>query len=49
MAKPDNDKLDQLVNDVRRAREQCEQGSREQALKMYPHVCARTGERIGPS
>jgi hypothetical protein len=41
MAKPDNGKLDQVVNESRRARERREQGYREQALKMYPHICGR--------
>jgi hypothetical protein len=43
MAKQDNDKLDRLVSEARRARDQREQGYREQALKMYPHVCGRCG------
>lgn len=34
-------KLDQLVADSRRNREQREQGYREQALKLYPWVCGR--------
>lgn len=41
MAKTDNDKLNQVVKDSLRAREQREQGYREQALKMYPHICGR--------
>lgn len=41
MTKPDKDKLDQLVTESRRAREQRELGYREQALKMYPHICGR--------
>lgn len=39
--KPENDKLDQMVIEARQAREQREQGYREQALKMYPHICGR--------
>ena len=39
--KTDNNKLDQLVSESRRARERSEQGYREQALKMYPHICGR--------
>ncbi len=39
--KQDNDKLTKVVADARRAREQREQGYREQALKMYPHICGR--------
>lgn len=36
-----NDKLSKAVADARRAREQREKGYREQALKMYPHICGR--------
>jgi hypothetical protein len=36
-----NDKLNSVVADARRAREQRETGYREQALKMYPHLCGR--------
>jgi DNA-directed RNA polymerase subunit K/omega len=41
MVKPENDKLDKVVIEARRARELREQGYREQALKMYPHICGR--------
>ncbi len=41
MAKPDNDKLNQVLAESRRANELREQGYREQALKMYPHICGR--------
>lgn len=41
MVKPDNDKLNQVVADARRASEQRDKGYREQALKMYPHICGR--------
>ncbi len=41
MAKSDNDKLNKLVAESRRASEQREQGYREQALKIYPHICGR--------
>ncbi len=41
MVKPDNDKLNRLVTDSRRAREQRELDYRGQALKMYPHICGR--------
>ena len=40
MAK-DIDKLDRVVADARRAREEREQGYRERALKLYPWVCGR--------
>jgi len=41
MAKPGNNKFDQAVADARRASDKREQGYREQALKMYPHICGR--------
>jgi len=41
MDKANNDKLDQVVAEARRARELREQGYREKALKMYPHICGR--------
>ncbi len=44
--KRDDSKLDRLVSESRRARDQREQGYREQALKMYPHVCGRCGREF---
>lgn len=41
MVKPDNDKLNKVVTDARRASDLRDQGYREQALKMYPHICGR--------
>ncbi len=41
MAKPENNKLNQVVADARRASDQRERGYREQALKLYPHICGR--------
>ena len=38
---PDSGKLDRIVAEARRNREQREQGYREQALKLYPWVCGR--------
>jgi predicted amidophosphoribosyltransferase len=38
---PDNARLDRVVAEARRAREQREQGYREQALKLYPWICGR--------
>ncbi len=35
------DKLDSVVAEARRASEKREQGYREKALKMYPHICGR--------
>lgn len=39
-------KLDQVVANARRASEEREQGYREQALKMYPHICGRCGREF---
>jgi hypothetical protein len=41
-----NDRLDRVVAEARRQREQREQGYREQALKMYPPVCGRCGREF---
>jgi 5-methylcytosine-specific restriction endonuclease McrA len=41
MANSKDDKLDRLVAEARRTSEQRDQGYREQALKMYPHICGR--------
>jgi 5-methylcytosine-specific restriction endonuclease McrA len=43
---PRNDKQDQLIADARRNREQREQDYREQALKLYPHICAHCGREF---
>lgn len=37
----DPDKLDRIVAEARRNREQREAGYREQALKLYPWICGR--------
>lgn len=37
----ENSRLDRVVADSRREREQREQGYRERALKMYPWICGR--------
>jgi 5-methylcytosine-specific restriction endonuclease McrA len=39
--KPKNSKLDQVVAAARDASAQRDLGYREQALKMYPHICGR--------
>ena len=41
MKNPDGSKLDRIVADARRNREQREKGYRERALKLYPWVCGR--------
>lgn len=38
---PDTARLDRIVAEARRARDQREQGYRERALKIYPWVCGR--------
>lgn len=37
----DKDKLDKIVADARRQKEDREKGYREQALKLYPWICGR--------
>ena len=41
-----NDKLDRVVAEARKAREKRETSYREQALKMYPHICGRCGREF---
>ncbi len=43
---PDQQKLDRIVADAQRQREQRERGYREQALKLYPWVCGRCGREF---
>jgi len=43
---PDTGRLDRIVADAQRAREQREQGYREQALKLYPWVCGRCARQF---
>jgi hypothetical protein len=38
---PDRARLDRVVAEARRAREEREQGYRAQALKLYPWICGR--------
>ena len=38
---PDHARLDRVVSEARRAREEREQGYRERALKIYPWICGR--------
>ncbi len=42
----DTAKLDQVVAEARRSREQREQGYREQALKLFPWICGRCGREF---
>lgn len=41
-----SDKLDRIVEEARRNREEREKGYRERALKMYPWVCGRCGREF---
>jgi HNH endonuclease len=38
---PDSARLDRIVADARRVREEREQGYRSQALKLFPWICGR--------
>ena len=44
--KLDKDKMDRVVAEARRSLQQREQGYREQALKIYPWICARCGREF---
>ena len=40
------DKLSRIVAEARRNREQLEKTYREQALKLFPHICGRCGREF---
>ena len=42
----DKDRIDRVVADARREQQQREQDYREQALKIYPWICARCGREF---
>jgi len=42
----DKERLDRIVAEARRNRQQREQGYREQALKIFPRICARCGREF---
>ncbi len=42
----DKDRLERVVAEARRNRQQRDQGYREQALKIYPWICARCGREF---
>jgi len=44
--KPDSSRLDRLVAESRRNREQRERDYRERALKLYPWICGRCGREF---
>ncbi len=46
MTKSTDNKLDAVVLAARRARELRDQGYREQALKLFPHVCGNCGREF---
>jgi hypothetical protein len=46
---PDPARLDRIVAEARRARDEREQGYRERALKIYPWVCGRCARTFDPS
>ncbi|HLP96992.1 MAG TPA: YajD family HNH nuclease [Sideroxyarcus sp.] len=43
---PDHARLDRVVAEARKQRELREAGYREQALKLYPHICTRCGREF---
>lgn len=43
---PDNERLNRIVADAQRGREQRERDYRERALKQYPWVCGRCGREF---
>jgi hypothetical protein len=45
-SKSGGSKLDQIVAEAQRSREQRERGYREQALKLYPWVCGRCARQF---
>ena len=42
----ESDKQEQIIAEARRNRELREQDYREQALKLYPHICGRCGREF---
>ncbi len=42
----DKDKMDRVVAEALRSRQQREQGYREKALKIFPWICARCGREL---
>jgi len=42
----DQDKMERIVSDARSSRQKREQGYREQALKIFPWICARCGREF---
>ena len=46
---PDAARLDRIVADARRARDEREKGYREQALKLFPWICGRCAREFDRS
>ena len=46
---PDHARLDRVVAEARRAREERDRGYREQALRLFPWVCGRCGRSFDRS
>ena len=46
---PDLDRLDRIVADARRARDERDLGYRERALKLYPWICGRCAREFDRS
>jgi hypothetical protein len=46
---PDTERLDRVVADARRAREERDKGYRERALKLYPWICGRCAREFDRS
>jgi 5-methylcytosine-specific restriction endonuclease McrA len=42
----DQDKIERIVSDARSSRQKREQGYRDQALKIFPWICARCGREF---
>ena len=42
----DRDKMERVVSEARRGKQQREQGYREKALKIFPWICARCGREF---
>ncbi len=45
-SKPEDERPEELIAEARRKRAEREKEYREQALKLYPHICARCGREF---
>ncbi len=46
MTEPPKNATDRILEEARRYREERERGYREQALKLFPHICASCGREF---